>query len=224
MSKRLGVDRINSLPEDVREWIHDLETNADPAGTLAELRLLQEAFKAQELLIAELKAENVKLQGRREHTQNWYASHYAKLHDWARKVLPEPYRNQFFSCVANGTYDAMLDCGEPYMCNAGFMVTPSGYIHMDDAKGQIIREQTARAEKAEEELLAAKAGWIEIKEGCELPEYGDMVTIIDSTSLGGHYQEVCDWNLGGDWTEAKQAGVIYWKPLDWPTPPDSKKR
>jgi hypothetical protein len=96
--------------------------------------------------------EAEKLKSRRVHTQEWYASHYAKLQDWARKVLPEPYRNQFFSCIANGTYDVTLDRGEPYMCNAGFMVTPSGYIHMDDAKGQLILDQTHRAEEAESEL------------------------------------------------------------------------
>jgi hypothetical protein len=104
-----------------------------------------------------LKAEVEKHKGLRVHTQEWYASHYGKLRDWARKVLPEPYRNQFFSCIANGTYDGMLDVGEPYMCKAGFMVTPSGYMHMDDAKGQLVIDQTRRAEEAEAELSTLKA-------------------------------------------------------------------
>ena len=84
---------------------------------------------------------------RQKHTQTWYASHYGKLEDWARKILPEPWRNQFFSCVANGTY-SHSDVGEAYICNAGFKVVPSGYIRMDDAKGQLIQDQTARAEAA----------------------------------------------------------------------------
>lgn len=55
MKERLSAEQINALPEFAREWIHDLASHADPAGTLAELRLLQDAYKAQELLIAELK-------------------------------------------------------------------------------------------------------------------------------------------------------------------------
>jgi hypothetical protein len=57
VKERLTAEQINSLPEFAREWIHDLARNADPAGTLAELRLLQEAFKAQEILITELRGE-----------------------------------------------------------------------------------------------------------------------------------------------------------------------
>lgn len=55
MKQRLTAEQINGLPEYAREWIHDLATQTDPAGNLAELRLLQEAFEAQELLIAELR-------------------------------------------------------------------------------------------------------------------------------------------------------------------------
>jgi hypothetical protein len=57
VKERLTAEQINSLPDFAREWIHDLATNADPAGTLAELRLLQDAFKAQEILITELRGE-----------------------------------------------------------------------------------------------------------------------------------------------------------------------
>lgn len=89
-----------------------------------------------------------RLEDARTHTQNWYASHYGKLEDWARKRLPEPWCNEFFSCIANGTW-GHADVGERYRCNAGFDVVPSGYIHMDDAKGQLILDQTRRAEEAE---------------------------------------------------------------------------
>lgn len=89
-----------------------------------------------------------RLEEARAHTHKWYARHYGKLEDWARKRLPEPWRNEFFSCVANGTW-GHDDVGERYMCNAGFEVVPSGYIHMDDAKGQLIMDQTRRAEEAE---------------------------------------------------------------------------
>lgn len=103
-----------------------------------------------------------RLEESRTHTQNWYASHYAKLHDWARKRLPDPWRNEFFSCIANGTY-SHADVGERYTCKAGFEVVPSGYIHMDDAKGQIILEQTRRAEEAEMECARLNARIAELE-------------------------------------------------------------
>lgn len=119
-------------------------------------------FEALEAQIAELRAqveqkdaEIVKLKSRREHTQKWYASHYAKLHDWARNRLPDPWRNEHFSCVANGTWGT-ADRGERYMAAGGFEVVPSGYIHMDDAKGILVIEQTARAEEAEEHAEKAE--------------------------------------------------------------------
>jgi hypothetical protein len=86
---------------------------------------------------------------RRTHTQDWFGSHYGKLEDWARKVLPEPWRTQFFNCVANGTYDHSLDVGKPYVCNAGCTIVPTNYFRMDTAEGQLIRDQTNRAELAE---------------------------------------------------------------------------
>lgn len=53
----MTADQINSLPKEVRDYIHALATRCDPAGELAELRLMQEAVKAQEILIAELRAQ-----------------------------------------------------------------------------------------------------------------------------------------------------------------------
>lgn len=40
------ADEINELPERLRSWIHDLETNADPAGTLRENFVLRENVAA----------------------------------------------------------------------------------------------------------------------------------------------------------------------------------
>lgn len=119
-----------------------------------DIAYLLDALTCAEKENVELKGVADKLQGRRRHTQEWYASHYGKLEDWARKILPEPWRRQFFNCIANGTYDHD-DVGEAYICNAGFRVVPSGYIHMDDAKGQLITDQTSRAEAAEQSLQQA---------------------------------------------------------------------
>jgi hypothetical protein len=146
--------RERQLSEVITEWtkrirqVEELVIRANAAE--AERDSLREQ-------VERLTKERDRDRGSRVHTQKWYASHYGRLEDWARKVLPEPYRNQFFSCIANGTYDGMLDVGKPYMCKAGFMVTPSGYMHMDDAKGQLILDQTLRAEDAEAQLSSLQS-------------------------------------------------------------------
>jgi hypothetical protein len=148
------VCRERQLSEVITEWtkrirqVEELVIRANAAE--AERDSLREQ-------VERLTKERDRDRGSRVHTQKWYASHYGRLEDWARKVLPEPYRNQFFSCIANGTYDGMLDVGKPYMCKAGFMVTPSGYMHMDDAKGQLILDQTRRAEDAEAKLSSLQS-------------------------------------------------------------------
>ncbi len=88
----------------------------------------------------------------RKSTQLWYAGRYGKLQDWARKILPEPWVDQFFSCIANGLYDWKSDLGTPYMSVGAGMVQPSGYFKMDTAQEQILHDQTIRAERAEAEL------------------------------------------------------------------------
>jgi hypothetical protein len=90
----------------------------------------------------------------REHTHDWYRRHYGKLHEWARKRLPEPWRTEFFNCIANGTW-GHDDVGEPYMSQVGRIV-PSGYFKMDDAAKQLLHDQTIRAEKAEYSLKEVK--------------------------------------------------------------------
>jgi hypothetical protein len=72
-----------------------------------------------------------------KHTQDWYARHYGKLHDWARKQLPEPYVNDFFWCIANGT-----------------TLGPDGkYFEMPSAYSQLLADQTTRAETAESRIV-----------------------------------------------------------------------
>lgn len=109
----------------------------------------------------------------REHTQRWYGSHYAKLEDWARNRLPEPWRNEFFSCIANGTW-GHDDRGTPYKCNAGFTVTPSGYISLDDAKGQLILDQIRRAEDAEMERDELRADLFEVRNVVTAQNFAEM--------------------------------------------------
>lgn len=60
MSKRLTQEQIESLPQYARDWIYDLETRCDPAGELAELRLMQDTVKAQQMLIEELRSAQKK--------------------------------------------------------------------------------------------------------------------------------------------------------------------
>jgi len=101
----------------------------------------------------------------REHTWQWISQHYGKLQDWARKILPEPWKSQFFGCLANGLYDPVADVGKPYICNAGFEVVPGGYFKMPTAEYQLLCDQMKRAELAEadrdeaqEDALKAIAG------------------------------------------------------------------
>lgn len=115
----------------------------------------------------ELEEEGERNVERRKHTQNWYGSHYGKLEDWARKVLPEPWKTQFFSCIANGSYDCALDTGEPYVCKAGMTIVPTNYFRMDTAEGQLIRDQTSRAEAAEAQVVVVQAALDELKRATE---------------------------------------------------------
>jgi hypothetical protein len=45
---------INALPEQLRQYIHDLETNADPAGTIRELTIARDTIRQLSARIAEL--------------------------------------------------------------------------------------------------------------------------------------------------------------------------
>lgn len=41
-------EKINALPEPVREYIHNLETHADPAGTVRDLTIAKDTIRALE--------------------------------------------------------------------------------------------------------------------------------------------------------------------------------
>lgn len=120
-------------------------------------RKLIERIAALEAELVQATAENERLTDGRKHTQKWYAEHYGKLQDWARMVLPEPWRTQFFSCVANGLYDAVEDVGKPYRAVGGFMVTPGGYFQLPSAQEQVLFDQCVRAETAESERDTLRA-------------------------------------------------------------------
>ena len=50
-------DEINALPERVRLYIHDIETQCDPAGMVAENTLLRDQVRALDAMIARLKSQ-----------------------------------------------------------------------------------------------------------------------------------------------------------------------
>lgn len=50
-------EEINALPDRVRQYIHDLETNADPAGTIQDNALLKDQTRELDAMIARLKKE-----------------------------------------------------------------------------------------------------------------------------------------------------------------------
>lgn len=70
-------------------------------------------------------------------------------------------------------------------------------------------------------------GWVEIKEGCEMPKEGDSVRVVvidDNTSLGGDrhvYQDIWHYFLlaNSNWNSGDSCmRISHWKPLDWPAP------
>lgn len=133
----------------------------------------------------------------REHTQDWYARHYGKVEDWARKELPEPYVHDFFCCIANGSSS----------------VHDSDYFRVDTAEGQLILDQTRRAEEAElrtedlaSQLTAAQqelvrvrserdaetrraAGAYDLGLGAAETLIGELRTLVD--------KELADWDGDG---------------------------
>jgi len=55
-------EEINALPENVKRYIHDLETNADPAGIIRENIFLKDQVKALEKMVSDDKRkEKVKI-------------------------------------------------------------------------------------------------------------------------------------------------------------------
>lgn len=52
------ADEINALPEHIRDYIHNIEANADPAGTVRELMVAKDTCRSLEKRVLEL--ENYK--------------------------------------------------------------------------------------------------------------------------------------------------------------------
>ncbi|MCP5019611.1 MAG: hypothetical protein GY938_30660 [Ketobacter sp.] len=52
------TEEINKLPKRLRDYIHDLETDCDPAGTIREVFALKENQKVLESTIRMLEAES----------------------------------------------------------------------------------------------------------------------------------------------------------------------
>jgi hypothetical protein len=116
----------------------------------------QDCVKVLVKLLYESKEECNKAIEGRKHTWDWCTGRYGKLEDWARKQLPEPFKTEFFNCVANGLWSCTLDNAPPYICNAGMVIRPSGYFHMKDADKQLLYDQWKRAEDAEAALKELK--------------------------------------------------------------------
>ena len=55
---------INALPEPLRRYIHDLETNCDPAGEVAAITLIRDQNKQLQARIEAVEAENDRLKER----------------------------------------------------------------------------------------------------------------------------------------------------------------
>lgn len=145
IAKRIGQHiwlRYRPSVEEVEEYTREIAAILAPWFTPA-------STPAPE--IEQLRKERDEAESGRKHTHDWYASHYGKLQDWARKRLPENWSYEFFSCIANGTW-GIRDVGEKYICNGGFEVEPSGYIKFTTAQEQILHDQSRRAEVAESQL------------------------------------------------------------------------
>ncbi len=52
------TDNINSLPDPVRHYIHQLQTRTDPAGDVRRIAELKDQVEALQVLLAAAKAEN----------------------------------------------------------------------------------------------------------------------------------------------------------------------
>lgn len=61
--------RINALPENVRSYIHDLETRSDPAGNIRRGKLAEDENRALRASIAQLTAELAEAQERERAAQ-----------------------------------------------------------------------------------------------------------------------------------------------------------
>lgn len=77
---------------------------------------------------------------------------------------------------------------------------------------------TVKSAEAELASLRASGGekWVEIKEGCEVPEYGEMIHAICTSGPMEPWQEVFESAFTMGWEEMRACGVTHYKPLSWP--------
>lgn len=86
--------------------------------------------------------------------------------------------------------------------------------------GRYLNDWIAKSEQLAS--LRASAGgekWIEIKEGCEMPDYGEMIQAVCTSSAMEPWQEVFEATFTMGWEEMAACGVPYWKRLTWPVAP-----
>jgi hypothetical protein len=63
--------------------------------------------------------------------------------------------------------------------------------------------------------------WIEIKEGCAVPQYGETIHAICGASIGDLWQEIFESSYTMGWEEMAACGLTYWKKVTWPVAPPS---
>jgi hypothetical protein len=126
---------------------------------------------------------------RRQSTWDYIARHYGKVEDWARKQLPEPWRTEFFCCIANGTST----------------VSASDYFKMDSAEKQLYHDQCNRAESAERELEASREEMKGLREELEkmISPCTNACQVFD-----GWHQDGTAWSEWDESVRKELSGVL----------------
>lgn len=89
MSEFDASKEINSLPDPLRSYIHEIETNCDPAGTVRENLMLRDTVSALEIRLSESELEVAKVQARAD----WLTERLAAMSDAASRYLDATPRN-----------------------------------------------------------------------------------------------------------------------------------
>lgn len=118
----------------------------------------------------------------RKSTWDYIARHYGKVEDWARKQLPEPWKTQFFNCLANGTTT----------------VSSSDYFRMETADKQLYHDACEHAESAERELAQVADDYQDLGK--------EMVALrSDKSRLEGIVRELLLVVDGGCWIDRESS-------------------